>query len=161
VRDRSLERIYLENLEGQVKFIYPMLLALALTFPACNRTDNDRVRAASPNPEQLKQDRDDYVKAMDAKLKEFDDKLDGLDARANAMTGTARDEFKKSIDVLHDQRDAVAKKLDDVKKVSVDSWMSMKPEVDNAMASLERSYAQISATHEPIPATTPKTQRKY
>ena len=96
-----------------MKFIYPMLLALALIFPACSRTDNDRVRAASPNPQQQKQERDDYVNAMDAKLKEFDDKLDGLDARANAMSGTAKDSFKKSIDALHNQRDEVAKKLDD------------------------------------------------
>jgi hypothetical protein len=143
-----------------VKFIYPMLLALALVFPACNRTDEDRVRAASPNPEQQKMERDDYVKAMDAKLKEFDDKLDGLDARAKAMTGTTRDAFKKQIDSLHDQRAAVARKLDDLKKVSPDSWMSVKPEVDNAMANLERSYAQVSATNEPLPSTAPKTQRK-
>jgi small-conductance mechanosensitive channel len=155
-----LEQIHLENWRDQVKFIYPMLLALALVFPACNRTDNDRVRAASPNPEQLKQERDDYVKAMNAKLTEFDDKLDGLDARAKAMTGTSRDAFKKQIDALHDQRDAVSRKLDDLGKVSADSWMSLKPEVDNAMANLERSYAQVSATNEPVPSTAPKTQRK-
>jgi peptidoglycan hydrolase CwlO-like protein len=144
-----------------VKFIYPMLLALALVFPACSRTDNDRVRAASPNPQQQKQERDDYVKAMNAKLKEFDDKLDGLDARANALSGTERDSFKKSIDGLHNQRDEVAKKLDDLKKVSVDSWMSMKSDVDNAMANLDRSYAQVSSSYEKAPATAPKTQRKY
>ena len=144
-----------------MKFIYPMLLTLALIFPACSRTDNDRVRAASPNPQQQKQERDDYVNAMNAKLKEFDDKLDGLDARANAMSGTAKDDFKKSIDSLHNQRDEVAEKLDDLKKVSADSWMSLKSDADNAMANLDRSYAQVSSSHEKVPATAPKTQRKY
>jgi hypothetical protein len=138
-----------------------MLLALALIFPACNRTDNDRVRAAAPNPQQQKQERDDYVNAMNAKLKEFDDKLDGLDARANAMSGTAKDDFKKSIDGLHNQRDQVAEKLDDLKKVSADSWMSIKSDVDTAMANLDRSYAQVSSSYEKVPATAPKTQRKY
>jgi hypothetical protein len=138
-----------------------MVLALALLFPGCSRTDNDRVRAAPPNPQQQKQERDDYVTAMNAKLKEFDDKLDGLDARANAMSGTAKDDFKKSIDGLHKHRDQVAEKLDDLKKVSADSWMLLKSDVDNAMANLDRSYAEVSSSHEKVPATTPKTQRNY
>ena len=77
------------------------------------------------------------------------------------MSGTAKDSFKKSIDALHNQRDEVAKKLDDLKKVSADSWMSMKSDVDNTMANLDRSYAQLSSNYEKAPATAPQTQRKY
>jgi hypothetical protein len=82
------------------------------------------------------------------------------------MSGTAKTEFKNSVDRLRDQRDAVRKKLNDLKDVSAESWMSLKSEVDAAVADLERSYEQISASHDTVPAkpstdrTKPSTERK-
>ena len=105
----------------------------------------------------MKQQRDDYVKAVDAKLAEFDQNFDGLDARAKEMSGTAKRDFNDSIAALRDQRKAVSQKLDDLKGVSVESWMTLKGEVDAAMAGLERSYEQVSATHERAPAAAPRS----
>ena len=107
----------------------------------------------------MKQQRDDYVKSMDAKLAEFDQKFDGLDARAGAMTGAAKTDFKNAIDGLRDQRKAVSRKLDDLKGVSLNSWMTLKGEVDAAVAGLEHSYEQVSAAHETVPAAAPNTPR--
>ena len=145
-----------------MKSIYVMLLAILVILPACNRNDRDRVRAASPEKattDQMKQERDDYVKSVDAKLAEFDQKFDGLDARAGAMAGPAKADFKDAIDGLRDQRKAVSKKLDDLKSVSIESWMALKGEVDAAMAGLEHSYEQVSAAHERVPAAAPSNQR--
>jgi len=108
----------------------------------------------------MKQQRDDYVKAMEAKLDEFDQKIKGLEERASALNGAAKEDFKKSIDRLREQRNAVAKQLDDVKRVNVESWTTMKNKVDSAMADLEQSYEQISAKYEPASTGTPKTQPK-
>ena len=83
-----------------MKSIYVMLLAILVVLPACNRNDRDRVRAASPEKattDQMKQERDDYVKSVDAKLAEFDQKFDGLDARAGAMAGPAKADFVSEI----------------------------------------------------------------
>src|SRR5262245_21704429 len=133
-----------------------MFVAVLLVLPACNR---DRVRASSDEnrpSEQMKQQRDDYIRSVNAKLDEFDQKLDGLDARAKAMTAPEKRDFQESVDRLRDERKGVSRKLDDMKKVSPDSWMPLKTEVDDAMASLERSYEQVSATHETVPSSTPK-----
>jgi len=136
-----------------------MFFAILLVFPACNR---DRVRASSDetrNSDTIKEQRDDYVRSVNAKLAEFDQKFDGLDARAGALTGPAKKGFKDAVDGLRDQRKAVSRKLDDLKSVSLDSWMQLKGEVDAALASLERSYEQVSAAHETVPATTPHSTR--
>jgi len=145
-----------------VKIIYTMLLSMSLVLTACNRNDRDRVRAApegTTNTDQMKQQRDDYVRTIDAKLAEFDQKFDGLDARAKAMSGNAKDNFKKDVDQLRDDRKVVSKKLDDLKGVSLDSWMTLKGEVDSAIENLERGYEQVSASHETVPATSPKNRR--
>src|ERR1051326_1418901 len=106
-----------QSQEATVKSIGLLLLGVLLIVPACNRND-DRVRAASPEgatTDQMKEQRDNYVTSVQAKLAEFDQKFDGLDARAKAMSGTARDRFKNDIDRLRDQRRLVSKKLDDLK----------------------------------------------
>jgi len=146
-------------LKGEkVKLFYTIVIAGLLTLPACNRSDRDRVRASNEATEdQLKQQRDDYVRSVEAKLAEFDQKFDGLDARANAMSNPAKRGFKDAIDGLRDQRKAVSSKVDDLKRVSVNSWMSLKPEVDSGLAALERSYEQVSAAHEKVPAAAPKS----
>src|SRR5262245_21720848 len=117
-----------------------ILVAGLLTLQACNRSDRDRVRASTDTAtqDQLKQQRDDYVRLVDAKLAEFDKKFDGLDARADAFSGPAKRGFKDAVDTLREQRKAVSRKLDDLKSVSVDSWVTLKPEVDAAIAGLER-----------------------
>jgi len=147
---------------GEMKFVYTIALATLLTVPACNSNNPERVRASSDatsTEERMKQDRDDYVKSANAKLAEFDQKFDGLDKRAGAMTGAAKNDFKSSIDGLRDQRKAVGEKLDDLKSVNVDSWMTLKSEVDSAIAGLEKSYEQVSASFERVPAAAPPTKR--
>ena len=48
--------------------------------------------------------------------------------------------------------------MDDLKGVSLDSWMTLKSEVDAAVAGLEHSYEQVSAAHETVPAAAPNTK---
>ena len=107
----------------------------------------------------MKAARDAYVKSMEARLAEFDQKLDGLDKRADAMTGAAKTDFKRAIDDLQNQRKSVADKLNDLKKVSPESWTSLKGEIDSAMANLERSYTEVSEKYTPVEThTAPKTK---
>jgi hypothetical protein len=149
--------------EDKVKIIYTTCLAILFVLTACNRTDRERAGAApeaTTTAEQMKHQRDDYVKAVDAKLAEFDQKFDGLDARARSMTGTAKEDIKGDISQLREDRKGVSKKLGDLKNVSLDSWLTMKAEVDAAVANLETTYEQVSTTHETVPAAAPNTQRR-
>ena len=140
-----------------------MLLAIALVIPACNRNEPRKTQAAAEEranaTEQMKNERDVYVKSADARLAEFDQKFDGLDKRADAMTGTTKTNFKDAIAGLRDQRKAVASKLDDLKKVSIESWPTLRGEVDSALTGLDRSYNQVSDTY-PAPATPGNTKAK-
>jgi chromosome segregation ATPase len=139
-----------------VKLIYTVLfttfLVSLLVLAACNRLDTG-VRAAPEYrtpPDQIEtQQRDYYVKAVEAKLVEFDQKLAWLDARANGITGTAQTNFKNDINRLRDQRNVVGKKLDDLKS-DLASSTSLKSEVDKALGDLEHSYEQVSATYVPV-----------
>src|SRR5215467_12386507 len=121
-----------------------MLMAVLLVVPACSRNEPRTTQAAAEErtsaTEQAKNERDAYVKTVDARLSEFDQKVDGLDERAGAMTGATKTNFKNAIDGLRDQRKTVAAKLDDLKKANVESWTTLKGEVDSALASLDRSY---------------------
>jgi hypothetical protein len=104
------------------------------------------------------------MKNMDARMDEFDKKLDGLEERIGAMSGPAKTSFKDNMDRLRDQRKEVAKKLDDLKSVNVESWQTMRGEVDSAMTGMERSYDQMSQMIDknaatPATSTTPKQYR--
>jgi DNA repair exonuclease SbcCD ATPase subunit len=151
-------------MEDIVRIPLRILLAVLFIVPACNRTEPRSTQAAREErtdaTEQMKNERNDYVKSIDARLAEFDQKFDGLDERAGTMTGAAKTDFKNAIDGLRDQRKSVAAKLDDLKKVSIESWTTLRGEVDAAMAGLDRSYTQVSETYNKIPgtSTTPKTK---
>ena len=145
-----------------MRFPLTMLVAILLIVPACNRSEPRNTQAASEDrtniQEQMKNERDAYVKSTEARLAEFDQKFDGLDERANAMTGATKTNFKNAIDGLRDQRKAVASKLDDLKKVSIESWTTLRGEVDSALASLDRSYTQVSDMYEKTPGTSSKSK---
>ena len=147
-----------------MRFPLTMLLAVLLIVPACKRNEPRRTQAASEErtnaAEQMKNERDAYVKTSESRLAEFDQKFDGLDKRAGAMTGATKTDFKTAIDGLRDQRKTVGAKLDDLKKVSVDSWTTLKGGVDSALAALDRSYAQVSDKYEKAPVTSTKPKAK-
>jgi archaellum component FlaC len=145
-----------------VRLPLSMLFALLLVLPACNQNEPRSTQAAAEraNTEQMKNDRDAYVKSVDARLAEFDQKFDGLDERANAMSGETKTNFKIAVDGLRDQRKTVASKLDDLKKVNIESWMPLKGEVDNAMAGLDSAYMQISDSYQKTPATSTNPKAK-
>ena len=150
--------------EAVVRFPLRMLLTLLLIVPACNRNEPRTTSAAREERTdaraQMKAQRDDYVKSVEARLAEFDQKLDGLDKRAGAMTGGAKTDFKHATDGLREQRKAVAAKLADLKKLSIESWTTLKSEVDSALATLERSYTEVSERYNKTPEihTTPRAK---
>jgi uncharacterized protein YukE len=146
-----------------MKLSVKILLATALLIPACNRNEPRSTQAATEERtntkanDQMKAERDDYVMTMNARLDEFDKKVDGLNERDGAMKGTAKSNFKSAIDGLQDQRKEVAKKLDDLKSVNIESWQTLRGEVDSAMTGLDHSYDQVSQMFQKNPATPSRT----
>ena len=147
-----------------MRFPLRMLLAILLIVPACNRNEPRNTQAApeeKTNPvEQTKNERDAYVKSIEARLAEFDQKFDGLDVRAGAMTGATKTKFKEAIDGLRDQLKSVDSKLDDLKNGNIESWTTSKGEVDSALASLDHSYMQVSDMYQKTPDASTKPKAK-
>jgi len=137
-----------------------MLMGLLLLVPACNRNEPSRVGAApeerSTTANTEMQQRDAYVKSMQAKLDEFDKKLDGLDARASSLSGPQKDDVNNMVNQLRDQRKSIASQLDNVKDASPEAWPQMKSNVDSQLAMLERSYQEVSKQLESTPVTPSK-----
>jgi hypothetical protein len=134
-----------------------LAMSLFLTFAACQRGEDrtsaaperDRNTTATRPDDTINQQRDQYVDTMKAKLDEMGQKIDGLNQRADAMKGTAKTTFDNDIKMLRDQKDAVDDKLGDLKDVSVQSWTSMRSDVEAAFARLEQSYQTVSQKHQP------------
>jgi uncharacterized protein YdcH (DUF465 family) len=142
-----------------MKIAFSMLLALLLVAPGCNSSTSTKAAPEEQDNvrDSLKQQRDEYITMARAKLDEFDQKFNGLDEHASAMKGAAQTGFKNAIAHLREQRKALADKLADVEKIDVESWTTMKQEVDSAVAELERSYNQVAATPEHATAPPVKT----
>ncbi|HMF00773.1 MAG TPA: hypothetical protein VKK06_12875 [Terriglobia bacterium] len=143
-----------------MKILLTMLMGLLLLVPACNRNEPSRVGAApeerSTTANTEMQQRDAYVKSMQAKLDEFDKKLDGLDARASSLSGPQKDDVNNMVNQLRDQRKSIASQLDNVKDASPEAWPQMKSNVDSQLAMLERSYQEVSKQLESTPVTPSK-----
>ena len=150
-------------MEDDVKLFLRIVLPVLLIVPgACNWKEPRSTRAAAEEERNAadvaKEQRDAYVKSVDARLAEFDQKVDGLDKRADALTGAAKTDFQRAIDGLRAQRKTVAAKLDDLKRVSIQSWTTLKGEVDAALADLDRAYTNVSETYEKT-GSAPKSTR--
>jgi hypothetical protein len=142
--------------EDEVRIPSKLLFAFLLIVPGYQGNEPRATQAASEPQagptDQMKKERDQYIKSMDARLAEFDKKTDGLGQRIRSMSSASRAPFRNMIDQLRRGRKDVATKLADLKGVNADSWATKKRPVDVAMASLDRAYQQASAK---IPAAAP------
>jgi TolA-binding protein len=145
-----------------------MVFGLLLLVPAGSWNEPSRLEAASQeestkaNTEAQQREREEYLKSIQAKLDEYDKKFDSLDARVSKMNGTEKDDFKKMIQQLQDQKKRIATQLDSAKNASPGAWRVIKADVDSGLTKLERSYQDVSKKYELTPVTpvTPSTNQK-
>jgi hypothetical protein len=136
-------------MEDAVRFPIRMVAAVLLMVPACSRNEPRNVQASDQwtvqtnTPEQKMTERNDYVEAIDNRLEGFEQELDRLDMQANAMTGATKANSMSAIECLRAQRKSVASKLDDLKKADIESWTTLRGEVDSGLAKLETSFTRV------------------
>ena len=157
-----------------MKIPLSIVFGLFLLIPAGNWNELVGVEAASaeqsttPNTqgqqrereEQVQREREEYVKSIQAKLDEYDKKLDGLEARASTMSGPAKDDFRNMIEQLRIQKKNIASRLGYVKNASPDAFSLIKADVESMLPELERSYEDLSKKLEMTPASPSKNQQK-
>jgi hypothetical protein len=77
-------------------------------------------------------------------LKDFDHRIDGLEARRKGLDPATQDRLGQDISELRDRKDALNEKLRDLRKVSDLSWMDVKASLDRDIERLEAAYNVVS-----------------
>ncbi|HBL23633.1 MAG TPA: hypothetical protein DDZ40_05910 [Deltaproteobacteria bacterium] len=91
------------------------------------------------------QQMDEYRKQAEAKLKDYDKKIDELQARAEKMKKEARAEFDEQMSELKKKREAASKKQEELQTASGKAWEDVKSGLDSAMDDMEKAYREAAA----------------
>jgi hypothetical protein len=125
-----------------MKLVTALMAFLLLFASACNR--EPRTTRAASDSEIAAQDRDAYQDRVEARLKDFDHRIDGLEARRKGLDRVTQDRLQQDIAELRDRKDAVDQKLRDLRKVSDQSWIDVKSGLDRELDKLEQAYNVVS-----------------
>ena len=119
------------------------LLSAYLLFGACQRS----ARTSASPEEMSKAERDDYQALVQARLKEFDHRFDGLEARMKGLPEPERQRLKTDIAELRARKDGLQNKFKDLQGVSIESWRDLQASMDRGLDSLELAYNVVAANN--------------
>ncbi len=92
---------------------------------------------------QMTQERDAYVKGIEQKLADTDNKIDQLKQKASNAQGADKDNINRQVDTLKTQRDMAKKALDDLKGADLANWKNHQEHVRVALQDLDNSMRNI------------------
>jgi len=128
-----------------MRLITTFMVLVLLLASACSR--GPRTTRAASDSEVAAHDRGMYEDRIEARLNDFDHRIDGLEARRKGLDKATQDRLQQDIAELRDRKDAVEQKLRDLKKVSNQSWMDVKTGLDREIDQLEAAYNVVSANN--------------
>lgn len=77
-----------------------------------------------------------YVEKMKAKLDEWNDQIDKLEAKSRQKEADARQAYEKQIESIKEKRRAAKENLDNMRQAGENAWEDLKAGVESAAASL-------------------------
>jgi hypothetical protein len=86
------------------------------------------------------QKKDEFLAAMGRNMKELDARMDELAKKTEGYKDDARVEADKVMAALREQRDALGKKYDALKKTGEDTWEKGQADVASAWSKMEKAY---------------------
>jgi Skp family chaperone for outer membrane proteins len=124
---------------------FPLMIAVLLLlavapWKACSAGE---VKGAT-SPEAAQQ-KEQYEKGMEERLKKLGRKLDELNAKAAAMTEQAKIDINRRIAEAKIKQKAASAKLDELRKKSEKKWKKFTSETDAAMDEFEKAYERAKA----------------
>lgn len=93
-----------------------------------------------------KEQKEEYRRRVESKLKELDKQIDQLKARVEKSETKARAEFNHQIGELQKKKEVVRKGLEELKSASAEAWEMIKSRIDAALEDLEKSYDRIRSS---------------
>ena len=143
-----------------MKIPVTLVLGLLLLLPAHKHEASLVEQSTTANAQAQQREREGYVKAIQAKLDEYDIKLSGLEAKASTLSGPAKDDFRNMIEQLQIQKKGIASRLAYVRDAGPDAFTLIKEYVDSTLARVERSYQEVSKKLDATLASPPRNQQK-
>lgn len=92
-----------------------------------------------------KEKMDEYLGEMGEQLNGFNDKFKELAAKAEGLTGDAKEKFKEQFAALTEKKDAAAKEMEALKDTSGDAWTAAKERFEAVMKEIKELYDKMIA----------------
>ncbi|RQW78159.1 MAG: hypothetical protein EHM51_00520 [Geobacter sp.] len=86
---------------------------------------------------------ENYREQLEAQLKEWKATIESLEAKAAKTTAETRAEFTKEIEELRRKKVVVKEKLNELQKVSGETWDTMKVGVEKAVDELKSALDRV------------------
>jgi hypothetical protein len=127
---------------------YLLAAALALGAPGCNQNKDSTIpdqQVATTNTNNLVAAKDGFIDGTDQKIKDLNTEIDELSQKAAALSGDAKVQANKALDVLRADRDIVKTKYEDMKASSGETWDRTKAAFQAAWGDVEKAYDDAKA----------------
>ena len=90
------------------------------------------------------QQKEEYLRQIDAKIKEFDREMQELLAKAQSGATDLKEEgkaqFDQSMEELRNKKEAATKKLNEINSASGEAWKDIKSGMESAMDELSKAF---------------------
>jgi DNA repair exonuclease SbcCD ATPase subunit len=102
------------------------------------------------------QSKDDFMAAMDKKMKELDAEINDLSQKSANLKNDAKLQADKALAKLREERDAAGQKYDELKQSSQNTWDKSKAAFQAAWNDVENAYTDAKAKfNQPTNTTSP------
>lgn len=101
--------------------------------------------AKSATAPEATQQKEQYEKGMEERLKKLGRQLDELNAKAADMTAQAKMDIDRGIAEARTKQKAASAKLEEMRKRSEKKWKKFTSETDAAMDEFEKAYERAKA----------------
>jgi len=124
---------------------FPLMIAVLLLFAAAPWKACAAGEAKSTASPEAAQQKVQYEKSMEERLKKLGRELDELNAKAAAMTEQAKMDINRRIAEAKTKQKAASAKLEEMRKKSEKKWKKFAAETDAAMDEFEKAYERAKA----------------
>ncbi len=122
------------------------LFALMLLLAAVPLSTLATEKASSTKAPQTAQQKEQYEKSMEERLRKIGKDLDELKAKAAGLTEEARKEMNRYIEDAEKKQQAASRRIEEMRKESETKWKEFTDEMNAMMNELEKTYEKAK-TH--------------
>lgn len=88
--------------------------------------------------------RDLYLEKINAQIKQYSAKIDGMHGKATEMHVDMKLGYLKQVEKLELKRDGLKKKYEQLSKSSESSWKDIKEGTENAWGELKEAFSKVT-----------------